>query len=157
MLKIGRVTESDRDDWEVLCRAFHTHFGTSVADERYERTWQLLLDGVRIRGIAAKLAGRNVGVAHYLFHGSVWGDGRCYLADLFVDPTVRRQGVATALLKWVASDAARHGAPRMYWNTLSNAPARGLYDKVATCNDGLIVYTYRRDVDEADRRGAGAR
>ena len=35
-----------------------------------------------------------VGIAHYMFQASVWFDDVCYLADLFVDETVRGQGAA---------------------------------------------------------------
>jgi GNAT superfamily N-acetyltransferase len=64
-----------------------------------------------------------VGIAHYVFHASIRrAGGRCYLADLFVDPEVRRRGVATAMIEWVARDAEEHGVPRLYWNTLEDVP-----------------------------------
>ncbi|WP_246063294.1 hypothetical protein [Nonomuraea longispora] len=37
----------------------------------------------------------------------------------------------------------------LYWNTLEDAPARGLYDKVGRLHQGLILYTYRRDANLA--------
>ena len=86
-----------------------------------------------------------MGVAHYLFHASVWFAGKCYLADLFVDDRVRRRGVATAMIEWVARDAEEQGFPALYWNTLEDAPARALYDKVGRLNAGLVHYSYRRD------------
>jgi GNAT superfamily N-acetyltransferase len=143
-VEIRHLAESDRADWEVLARGHHAHFGTEVGDDRYEQTWQRLLDAEQIRGIVAKLEGRTAGIAHYLFHPSVWYPGRCYLADLFVAPEARRRGVATAMIDWVAREAREHGAPRLYWNTLDDAPARALYDKVAKFHQGLILYTYRR-------------
>ncbi|MFB9686276.1 GNAT family N-acetyltransferase [Amycolatopsis plumensis] len=103
-----------------------------------------LLDDDRIRGIAARLDGRMIGTAHYLFHASIWYAGKCYLADLFVDGEVRRQGVATAMIEWVARDAEEQGFPSLYWNTLENAPARALYDKVGKFHEGFIHYSYRR-------------
>ena len=112
MVEIDFLTESDRDCWEVLARGKDTYFEVERSDEDYERTWRRLLDDERIRGIAARLEGRMVGVAHYLFHASVWYSGKCYLADLFVDPEVRRQGIATAVIEWVARDAEKHGFPR---------------------------------------------
>jgi GNAT superfamily N-acetyltransferase len=143
VVEINLLTASDRAGWEVLARGHHTHFGAEIGD--YEPTWRRLLVGEEIRGIGARLDGELVGIAHYVFHASVWGSGgRCYLADLFVEPGVRRRGVATAMIEWVAGDAQRHGFPRLYWNTLEDAPARALYDKVATCHQGLIHYAYRR-------------
>ncbi|WP_245730748.1 GNAT family N-acetyltransferase [Micromonospora pallida] len=149
-MKIGPLTEFDRDEWEGLARSFHAHFAgrpgrpeTKVNDDGYEQTWQRLLDGDQIRGISARLDDKMVGIAHYLFHASVWSAGRCYMADLFVDPQVRRRGVATAMIQWVARDAEEHGAPRLYWNTEVDADARALYDKVANYR-GYIVYSYAR-------------
>jgi GNAT superfamily N-acetyltransferase len=144
VVEISLLTESDRAEWEVLARGHHAHFGTEMGDDSYERTWRRLLDVEQVRGIVARLEGKAVGVAHYLFHASIWYVGKCYLADLFVDPEVRRRGVATAMIEWVASDAEEHGAPGLYWNTLDDAPARALYDKVARFHRGLILYTYRR-------------
>lgn len=144
MVEISSLTEADRAEWEVLARGHHAHFGTEMGADSYERTWRRLLDVEEVRGIVARLEGRAVGVAHYLFHASVWYVGKCYLADLFVDPEVRRRGVASAMIEWVASDAKEHGAPGLYWNTLDDAPARALYDKVAKFHRGLILYTYRR-------------
>jgi GNAT superfamily N-acetyltransferase len=151
VLDIAPLSEGDRDDWEELARGFHGHFAGrpgrpawEIDDEGYELTWQRILDGREIRGICARLHGKIVGIAHYLFHVSFWSTtGRCYIADLFVDPRARRRGVATAMIHWVARDAEEHGAPRLYWNTELDAEARPLYDKVATFK-GYIVYNYSR-------------
>jgi GNAT superfamily N-acetyltransferase len=145
MVEISPLTASERAAWEVLARGHHGHFENEISDESYEETWRRLLDDGPSRGIAARLDGRMVGIAHYVFHAGIWGAGRCYLADLFVDPDVRRQGVATALITWAARDAEEHGAPRLYWNTLDDSPARALYDQVARFNEGLVTYTYRRN------------
>lgn len=144
MVEISFLTESDRAHWEILARGKDTHFDVERDDDSYERTWRRLLDDDRIRGVAAWLDGKMVGVAHYLFHASVWYSGKCYLADLFVDPEVRRRGVATAVIEWVARDAREQGFPSLYWNTLEDAPARALYDKVGKFHEGLIYYAYRR-------------
>ncbi|MGV9297373.1 MULTISPECIES: GNAT family N-acetyltransferase [Amycolatopsis] len=143
-MQISFLTESDRGDWETLARGKDAYFDVERADESYDRTWRRLLDDDRIRGIAAKLDGAMVGIAHYLFHASIWYSGKCYLADLFVSENVRRKGVATALIEWVARDAEEHGFPSLYWNTLEDAPARALYDRVGKFHDGFILYTYKR-------------
>jgi GNAT superfamily N-acetyltransferase len=144
MVEISFLTESDRACWEKLMRGKDAYFGVERGDDAYERTWRRLLDDERIRGIAARVDGKMAGIAHYLFHASVWYAGRCYLADLFVDAEVRRQGVATAVIEWVARDAKEHGFPSLYWNTLEDAPARALYDKVGKFHQGFIHYSYRR-------------
>jgi GNAT superfamily N-acetyltransferase len=145
-VEISPLIEPDRAGWEVLACAHHANFGTRVGDDGYEQTWQRVLGGEQTRGIAARLDGTMVGIAHYVFHAGIWGaGGRCYLADLFVDPGARRRGIATAMIKWVARDAEEHGFPRLYWNTLDNAPARALYDKVGNLHKGVVYYAYRRD------------
>lgn len=149
MVEISFLTESDRARWEKLARGKDTYFEVARSDDDYERTWRRLIDDERIRGIAARLDGTMVGIAHYLFHASVWHAGRCYLADLFVDTEVRRQGIATAVIEWVAQDAQEHGFPSLYWNTLEDAPARALYDKIGRLNKGFILYSYRRDANQS--------
>lgn len=144
VVEIGLLAGPDRDSWEVLARGKDAYFEVERSDEDYERTWRRLLGDERIRGIAARRDGTMVGIAHYLFHAGVWYSGKCYLADLFVAENVRRQGVATAMIEWVARDATAHGSPNLYWNTLADAPARALYDQLGRLNEGLILYTYRR-------------
>ena len=145
MWEIRLLTNDDHADWEALTRRYNEHFGTEVSDELYDRTWRRLIARDEIRGAGAWLDGTMAGLAHYYFHTSVWGAGRCYLADLFVAPEARRRGLATAVLRWVARDAEEHDAPRFYWNTtIDNAEGRALYDTLANYS-GFIVYNYRRD------------
>ena len=144
MVEINFLAESDRADWEVLARGKDAYFNTVRTDDDYEQTWQRLLKGGETRGVAAWLDGKMVAIAHYVFHASIWGAGRSYLADLYVDADVRRQGVATQVINWVAKDGEDHGFPRLYWNTLHDAEARALYDKLGKFHDGFIFYSYRR-------------
>ena len=85
---------------------------------------------------------RLVGIAHAVFHGSVWADTVCYLQDLFVDPAVRGQGVAAALIAHLARQAEARGAARYFWLThASNDRARRLYDRVAV-HQGFLRYDH---------------
>jgi GNAT superfamily N-acetyltransferase len=149
VVEIRLLAESDRDRWEVLARGKDTYFDVERDDDDYERTWRRLLDDEQIRGIAAWLDGTMVAIAHYLFHVSIWYAGKCYLADLFVDPALRRQGIATAVIDWVARDAKEHGFPGLYWNTLEDAPARALYDKLGKFHQGFIHYSYAQPISSA--------
>ncbi|WP_409462849.1 N-acetyltransferase family protein [Amycolatopsis sp. GA6-003] len=143
-MEINYLSESDRADWEILARGKDACFDVERTADSYDRTWRRLLDDGRIRGVAARIDGTMVGIAHYLFHASIWYSGKCYLADLYVAENVRRKGVATALIEWVARDAEEQGFPSLYWNTLEDAPARALYDRVGKYHDGFILYTYKR-------------
>jgi GNAT superfamily N-acetyltransferase len=149
MVEISPLTGSDRASWEVLARGFNTYFETVVSDDRYEQTWRRLLDGEQIRGIAARLDGKMVGIAHYFFHTSVWSAGNCYLQDLFVDQETRRRGIARALIEWVARDAQEHGVAKLYWHTTQdNASARALYDQVASFK-GYIAYARKLNANQS--------
>ena len=86
--------------------------------------------------------GKLVGIAHYLFHTTIWAPATCYLQDLFVDSSARGQGAARALIENVAAIARERGAQRLYWHTQEhNATARMLYDKLAKFS-GFIRYEF---------------
>jgi GNAT superfamily N-acetyltransferase len=144
-VEIGPLAPADRQRWEELARGYKAFYETVLADERYEATWQRLAKGKDVQGLGARLNGRLVGIAHYLFHAHAWMDDVCYLQDLFVDESVRGRGVARALILAVAEKARARGAFRLYWQTReSNARARRLYDGVARF-DGFIRYDLPMD------------
>ena len=100
-----------------------------------------------------------VDLAHYYFHTSLWGSRPLLPSRPVRASQARRQGIATAILHWVARDAEDHDAPRFYWNTtLDNSDGRALYDTVADYS-GFIVYNYRRGQGPgpAGRRSARGR
>ncbi len=142
MIEIGPLREQDRAIWRRLAQGYNDFYRTEWPEEVYERTWRRLLADTEVHGLGARLDGRLVGIAHYLFHLNVWRADVCYLQDLFVDETVRGQGAARALIDAVADIARKHGASRFYWQTMhDNARARALYDKVAQFR-GFIRYDY---------------
>ena len=132
----------DRSRWEVLARGYKTFYRTIVSDAEYEHTWRRLIAADTVHGIGARVEGRLVGIAHYLFHPTVWMSDACYLQDLFVDVSVRGHGIARALIEQVAEAAVARGASRFYWLTAAdNSVARTLYDKVAQ-HKGFIRYDH---------------
>ena len=145
MIEIGTLRKSDRVAWEKLARGYNAFYETVLPDSDYDRAWQRLLAGTEIHGLGARLDGRLVGIAHFLFHGNIWRAEVCYLQDLFVDEAVRGQGAARALIDAVAAAAKKRGASRYYWQTKQdNARARALYDKLARFR-GFIRYDYSLD------------
>lgn len=134
-LEIRRFRSDDRARWEELVRGFK-----AVADDHYEMTWRRIIHDDGIHGLGARLDGRLVGLAHYLFHAHVWRHDLCYLHDLFVEEAMRGQGIGRSLLRAVAEQARARGASRLYWMTHEkNERARAFYDTVARC-DGFIRY-----------------
>lgn len=145
MIDIAPLADSDRAVWQVLATGYNHFYETLWPQEVYERVWRRLRAGDGIHALGARLDGRLVGIAHYLFHSNVWRDDVCYLQDLFVDETVRGQGAARALIDAIAAEARRRGASRYYWQTKQdNSRARALYDKVAVFR-GFIRYDYSLD------------
>ena len=142
MIEITPLREDDRRAWQPLAVGYNAFYERVLPDAAYDRTWRLLMKGAAMHGLAARLDGRLVGIAHYTFQTSIWFDDACYLADLFVDETVRGHGAARALIEAVAAAARSRGCPRYYWQTKQdNTRARALYDKVARFA-GFIRYDY---------------
>jgi GNAT superfamily N-acetyltransferase len=142
MIEVSSLKPDDRAEWEALARGYKAFYETDHSDERYEETWSALLAGERIHGLAARLDGRMVGIAHYLFHAQGWSADACYLHDLFTAPDARGQGVATALIDAVAEAARARGVAKYYWLTKQdNRPARALYDRIAAFR-GFVRYDY---------------
>jgi GNAT superfamily N-acetyltransferase len=142
VIAVAKLREADRDAWETLARGYKAFYETEIPDERYEETWRLLIADERVHGLAARLDGRIVGIAHYLFHAQTWSADNCYLQDLFTAEDARGHGVATALIESVAEAARARGAARYYWLTKEdNRTARSLYDKIARFK-GFVRYDH---------------
>lgn len=143
MIEIAPLGEQDRAEWEALARGYKAFYRDDIPDARYEATWQLLMGDDRVHGLGARLGGRLVGIAHYLFHAQTWSPDCCYLQDLFTAPEARGQGVATALIDEVADAARARGAVKYYWLTKQdNEAARALYDRIARWK-GFLRYDYQ--------------
>lgn len=142
MIEITQLHRDDRHAWQPLAVGYNAFYERVLPDATYDRTWRRLMEEKELHGLAARLDGRVVGIAHYLFHANVWFDDVCYLADLFVDEAVRGQGAARLLIEAVADKARARGCARYYWLTKQdNVRGRGLYDKVARFA-GFIRYDY---------------
>ena len=73
-LEIVPLRPSHRARWDDLARGYKRFYETILPDAEYERAWQRLLDGDGIHGLGAEIDGRLVGIAHYLFHKSIWAE-----------------------------------------------------------------------------------
>jgi GNAT superfamily N-acetyltransferase len=144
-LLISPLMPQDREQWEVLARGYKAFYETEVPATQYDAAWRRLVERDGVLGLGARLEGDLVGIAHYLFHTSVWAPTFCYLQDLFVSPETRGKGVGRALIEAVAASAREAGAARYYWLTHErNTAARALYDKVARFN-GFVRYEFPLD------------
>jgi GNAT superfamily N-acetyltransferase len=142
VIGIAPLRAADRAAWEALARGYKAFYQTEHPDARYEETWRLLMADERIHGLAARIDGRIVGIAHYLLHAQTWSADTCYLQDLFTAPEARGRGVATALIEKVAEVARARGAVKYYWMTREdNRTARALYDQIARFK-GFVRYDH---------------
>jgi GNAT superfamily N-acetyltransferase len=140
VISIGKLSSSDRSAWEELFRGYIRFYERAEPPEMYDRAWREFEADTLMHALGARLAGRLVGITHFLIHPSTSGPDVCYLQDLFTAPEARGQGAARALIAAVADWATAQGCQRVYWLTHeSNTTARYLYDKVAQ-RRGFIQY-----------------
>ena len=133
-----------RELWEGYCRFYERELSEPIT----AHTWKRIMDpAAPVHAIVAERAGEGVvGIANYVIHENTWSlTPVCYLEDLFVDPTLRAQGVGAALIDWLVAEVKRRGWSRLYWNTKeTNYRARGLYDKY-TPHSGFVRYVIFND------------
>ena len=115
-----------------------------------KRLEQLLAEG----DVTVLLGGEGPdGVAVLYLHPSVWTESLdAYLAELYVAPERRGEGIGRALLEEAVDAAREAGAKYMHLGTSEDdEAARGLYESAGFTNreggpDGPIMYVYERDL-----------
>lgn len=139
---VRELQSTDRKSWQILAQGYKEFYKTPTSSAQYSAVWQRLLERDEIYGFCAELDGNLVGIAHYLFHTTVWEPRSCYMQDLYTSEAARGNGVARSLIEAVAEHAKKTGSDRLYWNTqTNNSTARALYDKLAEYR-GFIRYDY---------------
>ena len=139
---IRAAAPEDFEVWLPLWHAYLDFYKATLAHETTLTTWQRLLDEREpMHAALAEVAGRVLGVVHFIEHRSCWTTGNyMYLQDLFVAPDARGHGVGRALIEHVYAEAASRGCSRVWWLTHeSNAQAMVLYDQVAD-RSGFVQY-----------------
>jgi ribosomal protein S18 acetylase RimI-like enzyme len=93
------------------------------------------------------------GLAVMRFRPSLWVEAlECYLAELYVVPGKRGQGIGRALMDEVFEVARKQGAGHIELNTSDDdVAARALYEKLGFTNregkpDGPLMYYYEREL-----------
>ena len=134
-IRVRELRPGDRSRWDELWAGYLRFYEEELPTHITELLWKRLMDPAEQPYAFVAVDGEKiVGFVHYHFHLSPWSvKGYCYLEDLFVDPAIRGKGAGRALIEAVYRASDARGADRVYWLTqASNAPARTLYDKVAT-------------------------
>jgi GNAT superfamily N-acetyltransferase len=92
------------------------------------------------------------GLAVLRFRPSIWSEGlECYLAELYIVPARRGQGLGRALMEAVLQTARDRGADTMDIGVDEpDIPARRLYESLGFTNrtgaDGPLMFYYEREL-----------
>jgi ribosomal protein S18 acetylase RimI-like enzyme len=151
-LSVRRAGDSDAEAIGGLLHDFNTEFEeiTPGAGALADRVRELLAGD---DFVVLVVGGGPRGLAVLRFRPSIWTPGlECYIAELYVQPEHRRQGLGLALMK-AALDAARaHGADYIEVATSEDdTGARALYERLGFINrergpDGPVMYVYEREL-----------
>ncbi len=140
-----RLAESgDWPAWSRMWAEYLRFYGSERSKKQFEITWARITNPEeRMYCIVAVSGTTYPGFVNFLYHRSFWDDeDRCYLQDLFVEPSWRGKGVGARLISEVGKHADLAGTSGVYWLTGSdNQTARRLYDRVATLTP-FIKYAY---------------
>jgi len=106
-------------------------------DQRNEavttETWSRLMDpDYPIHGLCALQNDEMRGFVHYVIHPTTGSIAPvCYMQDVYVDPSQRKQGIARALVQEVAKLREQEKWARIYWLAEShNEAAQALYKDI---------------------------
>ena len=155
-----RIRLADRDDADAIGRllyAFNREFDepTPEPSALAERMRQLLDGGdtlVMLAGDESDGGDGPDGLAVLRFRAAIWSTGlECYLAELYVSPARRGQGLGRALMEAVLREARNRGADTMDIGVDEpDLAARRLYESLGFTNrageDGPVMYVYERDL-----------
>jgi len=159
--RVAQAAAADRDDWFALRDAMWPQ----ARDVQFEEIDEILARADHAGFLARDAAGRAVGFAEAsLRHDYV---SACetspvgFLEGIYVDPPVRRQGVAKALLRECAADARARGAEHLSLEVLvANESAVAVWRRLGF-EDTWLGLTTRlaaldRRLDEPERGEARA-
>ena len=151
-LAVRTAQLADCDSVGQLLHDFNREFDepTPSPEALAERMRELLADGQTIALVGG--AGPD-GLAVLRFRPAIWSRGlECYLAELYVVPARRGQGLGRALMEASIEAARRAGADHMDLGTSEDdVVARRLYESLGFGNregkpDGPINYFYEREL-----------
>ena len=142
MVEIKPLEKDQYEEWYPLWQGYLTFYETSLPDEIAENNWDRFFDDDEPVGVfGAFKGGKLIGFVHYIFHRTNWSlTNKCYLQDLYADPSVRGEGIGRKLIEAVYDLAKEENCGQVYWMTQNhNKTARQLYDRIAD-DAGFMVY-----------------
>lgn len=151
---IRRADSSDAPAIGRLLYDFNTEFEepTPPPDANAARIAELLAGG-DTEVVIATVGGEPVGLAVLRLRPALWSTSlECYLAELYVAPAHRGNGLGRALMEAAMDLARARGADYMDLGTAeTDTAARALYESLGLSNregkpDGPINYYYEREL-----------
>lgn len=151
-VRLATSSITDTDAIGRLLHAFNTEYGDPTpTPEKLSDRFKKLLQG---DDTAVLLGGTGPdGLAVLRFRPSIWSEAlECYLAELYVKPDLRGQGLGRALMNSAINLARDKGADYMDLGTSEDdVTARKLYESLGFTNhesrpDGPIMYVYEREL-----------
>ena len=151
-MSVRRAELADADAVGRLLHDFNTEYDdiTPGPDALAERVRELIASGETIVLLAG---GGPEGLAVLRFRPALWTSGlECYLAELYVVPDRRGQGLGRALMETALAVAREQGADSMDLGTGDeDVAARALYESLGFSNregkpDGPVNYFYEREL-----------
>ena len=149
-MNVRRAGPQDADAVARLLYDFNTEYDEPTPDppQLAERIRELIGGDTIVL-----LAGDGPdGLAVLRFRLSIWSSGKeCYVAELYVAPARRGQGLGRALMETAIEVARREGADWMDLGTSEDdVAARALYESLGFINregpEGPITYFYEREL-----------
>ncbi len=149
---VRAATAADAESIGRLLHDFNTEFSepTPTPERLAARIEELLHEGQT----AVLLSGEGPhGLAVLRFRPAIWSQGlECYLAELYVVPSMRGNGLGRALMDAAIEHARGRGADYMDLGTgEDDAAARALYESLGFSNregklDGPLNFFYEREL-----------
>lgn len=149
-MNVRRAQPEDADNVARLLYDFNTEYDEPTPDppELAARLREVMGDDTIVL-----LAGDGPdGLAVLRFRLSLWSSGKeCYLAELYVAPARRGQGLGRSLMETAIEVARSEGADWMDLGTSEDdVAARALYESLGFINregpEGPITYFYEREL-----------
>ena len=89
---IRELKTEDFNEWLEPAIGYKEFYNTPTTHDEFLSTWERILARRDVFALVAVMEGKVVGIAHYLFHATVWQSDSCYLQDLFTRDGARGNG-----------------------------------------------------------------
>lgn len=142
---IRSALPADEAVWLKLWHGYCEDLGVSADKDLTRRTWTRILDpDSAIMCIVAEVEGQVYGLAHCVVHEyTLERQAVCCLQDVYVVPSARGRGIASALIEWLCNAMRAEGWAQLYWLAREdNELARKLSGRFAA-PDRLSRYVIR--------------